>query len=1048
MTELSPTSIHVLHVDDEPDFADMAATFLETEDERFTVETTTSAAEGLERLTSDIDCIVSDYDMPGQNGIAFLKQVREEYPELPFILYTGKGSEEVASDAISAGVTDYLQKESGTDQYTVLANRIANAVEKFRAQEALEASQKRLSLFIEQSPLGVIEWNESFEAVRVNDAAEGILGYTEAELKGRSWEAIVPESEREAVNEVVTDLLDAEGGYHSVNENVRKDGTRITCEWHNRVITDETGDPFAIFSQFQDISDRKQSERELEQATERIEFALNQVNAGVWELDCETDTITSYPTHCLVFEADIETVSDVVERVHPDDRPRAESAVQTAVETGDALSVELKTRPDIDTEWVALQINPIEDEGTVSRVIGLARDISDRKARQLKLTDLQQRTQALMHTSTRKEAARVATDAADGVLDAPLSGVHLLNDREDMLEPAAIVDRVADAFDEVPSYQREVSPGSRAALIWSVFERGESLRIDNTHEHAQLTEPTPAGSLIIHPMDGHGVFIVSSDEPHAFTDTDEVIVEILATTLTTALDRVERERACRDRERELEATNAVLSTLFETLPVGVLAENAARDVIAVNQRLFELFEMPDTADEIIGTDCERMAEQVSEMFVDADGFVERINGLVAQREPTKNEELSLTDGRTFERSYQPIELPDRDGHLWMYRDITDRKAREARLRALNETTHRLMTADTRERISEIGVEAASNILGLAANAIHLYDNDQAALVPVAGTDATTELVGDIPTFTEGDSIAWRAYDQGETLALDDVRDDPDVYDPETPVRSELYLPLGDYGLLIAGSETPEEFDQQDIVFGEILADAIVVALDQVEQTEQLRAREQELTRQNDRLEEFTSVVSHDLRNPLNVADGRLELVREECDSEQLDTIARAHERMEALIDDLLTLAHHGETASDIEPVDLATLTENCWRNVATAKATLAVDINRRIRADRSRLKQLLENLIRNAVEHGGEDVTVTVRELDDGFYVEDDGSGIPENARDDVFDVGYSTAEDGTGFGLSIVNQVVDAHGWTIRVTDGSEGGARFEIRGDRIFAE
>jgi PAS domain S-box-containing protein len=1048
MSEPSPNSIRILHVDDEPDFADVAATFLETEDERFTVETATSAAEGIERLTSAIDCIVSDYDMPGQNGIAFLEQVRAEYPEVPFILYTGKGSEEVASDAISAGVTDYLQKESGTDQYTVLANRIANAVEQCRAREALEASQNRLSLFIEQSPLGVIEWSEVFEVVQMNDAAEDILGYSEPELKGRSWEAIVPESDQEPVGAVVTDLLDAEGGYHSVNENVRKDGTRITCEWHNRVITDETGDTVAIFSQFQDISERKRSERELEQATERIEFALDQVNAGVWELDPETDSITSYPTYCPVFDADIETVTDFLERIHPDDRPRAESAVQTAVETGNALSVEWQTSPDIDAEWVALQVNPIEDEGAVSRVIGLVRDISDRKARQRKLTQLQQQTQALMQTCTREETAQVATDAADDVIDAPLSGAHLLNGSADMLEPAATVDQVSDTFDEVPSYQREAPSGSRAGLIWSVFEGGDPLRIDDTHEFAQLTEPTPARSVIIHPMESHGVFIVSSDEPHAFTETDEVLIEILATTLTTALDRVEQERARRDRERELEETNAVLSTLFETLPVGVLVEDAARDVIAVNQRLFELLEIHGTADEIRSADCEQLAEQVSEMFVDADGFVERINELVAEREPTENEELSLDDERTFDRSYRPIELPDGDGHLWMYRDVTNRKTREARLRALNETTHRLMTVDTRERISDIGAEAASDILGLDANAIHLYDDDQAALVPVAETDAGVELVGDIPTFTEGDSIAWRAYEQGETVALDDVHDDPDIYNPETPVRSELHLPLGDYGLLIAGSETPEAFDQQDIVFGEILADAIVVALDQREQTEQLRARERELTRQNDRLEELTSVVSHDLRNPLNVASGRLELVRQECDSEHLDTIARAHERMETLIDDLLALARHGEAASEIDSVDLATLTENCWRNVATGTATLAVDIDRRIRADRSRLKQLLENLIRNAVEHGGEDVTVSIGELGDGFYVEDDGPGIPENARDDVFDVGYSTTEDGTGFGLSIAKQVADAHGWTIRVTDSSGGGARFEIRGVEIPAE
>lgn len=1048
MVEISPHSIRILHVDDEPNFADMAATFLENENERFTVTTATDASDGLEQLTSDIDCIVSDYDMPGQNGIGFLEQVREEYSELPFILYTGKGSEEVASDAISAGVTDYLQKEAGTDQYAILANRIANAVAQFRAQEALQASQKRLSLFIEQSPLGVIEWGETFEPVQANDAAQDILGYTEAELKRQSWDEIIPESDREAVNEVVTQLLDGEGGYHSINENVRRDGTRITCEWYNHVITDETGDPVAIFSQFQDITDREQSKRALEQATERIEFALDQVNASLWELDPETDTITSYPTRCSVFEAGIETVTDVLERVHPEDRARAESAIQTAVETGDALRIECQTSPGIDAEWVALQIDPIETEGEVPRVIGLTRDISDRKARQRKLTHLQQRTQALMQTRTREETARVATDAADDVIDAPLSGVHLLNNSEDLLEPAALVDRVSDAFDEVPSYQRGAPSGSRAAIAWRVFVRGESLRIDDTHEYDQLTEQTPARSVIIHPVEGHGVFIISSDEPHAFTDTDEVLVEILATTLTTALDRVEQERIRRDRERELEETNAVLATLFETLPAGVLAEDADRDVIAVNQRLLELFELTGTTDEVIGADCEQVAERVSELFVDADSFVERINELVAERNPTENEELSLADGRTFERSSRPIELPTGDGYLWMYHDITERKAREARLRALSETTNRLMAAETRERISEIGVEAASDVLDLDANAIHLYDDDRTGLVPFAGTDAGVELVGDIPTFTEGDSIAWRAYEQGETMALGDVHDDPDIYNPETPVRSELHLPLGDHGLLIAGAEPSEAFDRQDITFGEILADALIVALDQVEQTEELRAREQELTRQNDRLEEFTNVVSHDLRNPLNVADGQLELAREECDNEHLDVIAHTHDRMEALIEDLLTLARHGETATESEPVELASLTENCWQNVTTPKAILGADIDRRIRADRSRLQQLFENLMRNAVEHGGEDVTVTVGELEDGFYLEDDGPGIPEAERDNVFDLGYSTAEDGTGLGLSIVKQVADAHGWTIRVTDGSEGGARFEMRGVGTLAE
>ena len=203
-------AIHVLHVDDDPDLAEIAATHLERHDERFSVETAASADEALDRLgVEDLDCIVSDYEMPGRNGIELLEVVRERAPEMPFILYTGKGSEEVASDAISAGVTDYLQKETGTSQYAVLANRVANAVEQHRSKREAEAASERLSLFFEQSPLGVIEWDEDFTVTRVNEQAEAILGYDEAALVGEPWEVIVPDSEMAHLEGVVEDLLAA-----------------------------------------------------------------------------------------------------------------------------------------------------------------------------------------------------------------------------------------------------------------------------------------------------------------------------------------------------------------------------------------------------------------------------------------------------------------------------------------------------------------------------------------------------------------------------------------------------------------------------------------------------------------------------------------------------------------------------------------------------------------------------------------------------------------------------------------------------------------------
>ncbi|WP_435072859.1 two-component system sensor histidine kinase NtrB [Halorubrum sp. HHNYT27] len=209
-----------------------------------------------------------------------------------------------------------------------------------------------------------------------------------------------------------------------------------------------------------------------------------------------------------------------------------------------------------------------------------------------------------------------------------------------------------------------------------------------------------------------------------------------------------------------------------------------------------------------------------------------------------------------------------------------------------------------------------------------------------------------------------------------------------------------------------------------------------------RRREEALKEKNERLEEFTGIVSHDLRNPLSVAEGRLELAREECDSEHLDAVADAHERMETLIDDLLTLARDGDEIEGAERVPLRELVEACWAGVETAAASLRVETDRVVYADRSRLRQVFENLVRNAIEHGGEDVMVTVGDVTGGFYVVDDGPGIPKSDRESVFEPGFTTNDDGTGFGLEIIDAVASAHGWDVRVTGPAGGGARFEFTG------
>jgi len=222
--------------------------------------------------------------------------------------------------------------------------------------------------------------------------------------------------------------------------------------------------------------------------------------------------------------------------------------------------------------------------------------------------------------------------------------------------------------------------------------------------------------------------------------------------------------------------------------------------------------------------------------------------------------------------------------------------------------------------------------------------------------------------------------------------------------------------------------------------------------------ERRLERQNERLAEFAEVVSHDLRNPLNVAQGRVELLQDHYDDEHLDATMRAHERMAALIGDILSLAREGGTVEDVEPVALAETVADCWQNVETADAELVVETDCTVVADRGQFQRLLENLLGNAVEHGstspdskarqdavehgGPDVTVTVGDIADGFFVADDGPGIDAATRERLFDAGYSTSPEGTGFGLAIVERVAEDHGWEVSAVESADGGARFEVTG------
>nr|WP_222928443.1 PAS domain S-box protein [Haloplanus rubicundus] len=777
--------IHVLHVDDDADFAALTATFLEREDDRFVVDTATSVDAGLDRLAAGgVDCVVSDYDMDRTNGIDFLTRVRDGYGDLPFVLFTGKGSEEVASEAISAGVTDYLQKGRGTERYEILAHRISNAVEAHRSHAESETQRQRLEGILKTVPGCIVQVDTDGRFVFANERAKEVLGLERSAVTDRAYNdpewrirdldgEPIPDAEL-PFSKVCRREAPIYGDRHTIQW---PDGTEKLLRINGAPLFDGDGAFEGVVFSLTDITAERERRRTLEETERRLDLAMEATDTGVWEWYPETDTLVWDETLERVmgldsgeFEGTYEAFAD---RVHPADLPTVERAAEHALETGDAYRSEFRM---------------FHADGSV-----------------------------------------VWVEARGQVVDGRLLGIH-----------------------------------------------------------------------------------------HDIT---------------------ERKR----REREVERTKGRLDSILENTTTPMFMKDEDGAYLFVNRRYEELFGLTEA--QVVGHTDEELHPSSMAAEVRAND-----RQVVETGEPLTTEERIVVDGE--ERIFLTSKVPVHDGS-----------------------------------------------------------------------------------------------DDGEPNA----------------------------------------------VFG--------VAKDITER----EAYRSKLERQNELLEQFAGVVSHDLRSPLTVAQGRLDLASTECDSPHLDDASDALARCQELIDDLLTLARTGERTTTVEPVSLADAVEDCWQTVETGDATLDIATTRTVRADHSRLEQLLQNLVQNAVEHGstsprshapedavkhgstsprshapedavkhgstsprshapedavehgstgnqtqsddavehgGSGLTITVGDLDRGFYVADDGTGFPADAYERVFEAGYSTDDEATGFGLGIVAQVAADHGWTVDVTRSEAGGARFEIRG------
>ena len=1150
-------TFQVLYADHDSDFAGFLQGRLEREEQRLAVRTADTTRDVLDSIDA-VDCVVVGSRLHGTDPIEMTESIRERTADLPVVLFTARGSESLASDAISAGVSDYVVREPGVEQYRILATRLVNLAEGYRAERRATAATERLTAVYERIDDAFYAVDDEWEVTYWNEQM--------AERTGVSAKDIVGET----VWDVFPGMVDSEAydRYHEAMATQQ----RVTFEtyvesleyWTEvRVFPDENG--LSIYSR--EITDQKDHEQALERQSAHLRRFHEITTDDTASFDNQLQELVALGRDRLAVDAGIVAEFGDKYAVRAADAPdlpvdpgerfemagticaeMMEGAVDTIWTASDVIadahpvyrdrSVEVFIGIPIDTPegtYGAISFAGFDDDSppisehdrTFVRLLAqwIGREVSRRAARQEAQTNeryLREVIDALPQQVFVKDAdgqyllANKAAADVYGVSPAELEGstdaeygkesAH----RDFRADDVAVIesgeaktvpeDTFADADGEKQTVRTEIQPletphgDERQALVVTtdITERKRlEQQLDRSRKRLrQIIDLLPQ-------------LVFAKSESGEYLFANEALADAYGTTVTAIEGATDTELANSETEaeqfraddREVIESGDSKTIPEETLtypdgethvletrkipfePVGsdnraVLGVSTDITRLKETERELRRFEMAveSAAHGIYVTDTDATIEYVNPAFEEITGYsaseaigrtprilrsgnlregyyAEMWNAITAGEVWHEEIEDRRKSGEMYyaDQTITPIE--NESGEIQSFvaiqRDITDRKRLEQRLRGLHNVGRELTVAKTFEEVAKAGVSAAEETLELPAATVWRYDEHADELTPVAVSESVRDIVSSPPTIGQDDSLPRWVFEHGEMRVVEDLAATEHAEDDPIPLRSAIAVPLGDLGVIAAGSTEVGAFDNLDADLFQILSGAVEAAMTRAERERQLREREHELARQNERLDEFASVVAHDLRNPLSIAIGMLDIAQQTGADEHFQKTDDALTRIEELIDDILTLARQPGTIEQTSAVSLANVARESWGYVQTGDADLIVDCetSETIEANSDRLAQLLENLFRNAVEHGGKDVTVRLGTTADGFYVADDGVGIPEDAREAVFEHGYTTSDDGTGLGLSIVADIATAHGWEPTVAESDSGGARFEFR-------
>jgi PAS domain S-box-containing protein len=944
----------VLLVDDEPMLLDIGRLFLERQGD-IRVYTAASAQEGLEYLEQgEVDIVVSDYQMPGMDGIAFLKELKQRGDTTPFIIFTGRGREEVVIDALNSGADFYVQKGGDpTAQFTDLAHKIRQAVHRRGMERELEDERNRLEQVTENLGACLMIIDTHYRVVWTNKVSRDVFGKTEGELCYRARQKRTNMCPGCGIGRIFNGEIE-----RATFERVftGKTGETYHFEAIATPLRDEKGAVYAALEVAMPITEIKETEEALRASEQEKKIILDSVDENITFQDRSLRILWAnrVAAESIAMKPDELVGHHCYELWHQRDTPCPECPVVKAIRTKQPQRGEMAT-PD-GRVWFVGGSPVLDEAGEVQGAVETTLDITERRRSRELLQMIQfsiDQAEDLIFWFGEDGRFIYVNDAASGLLEYT---------REELLGM-----RVPDVCPELPPQDWNEE--------WGTLERKKSSVI--------RTVLRPRDGTTI-PVEIKGTLVRIGERPAACAIARDL------------RDQIRAEEALRASEEKFRGIAQRSSDMIYTC----YHEGGITYISPAVERILGY-----TPEELIGEKCRDYildsSREAWQRCYDAVSRGDMVQGEVIEFR-RKGGSVAV-----IEVSESPIVRDDRVvGVQTVGRDITERlKVRKA----LEESERRFRTlVESAEDVILI-IDRTTRITYANPYAARMLGRDRASIEGETLEELfTPEMVDPV------EELRKKVFDSGET------------------VRFTFFHPMSNHWFDVTMVPLQREGTQ--------VTTLCCIARDITDQ----KHMEQSFAQANAKLQLLSSITRHDILNQITALLAYVTLLKEQVpENPEIQRYIDLIEELTYRIEGQISFTRDYENMGVKQPAwqNVRQTVERAGDSLSLDTIDLSVETGTlEVFAD-PMLEKVFSNLISNSIQHGGgvTRIRISARKRDGGavILVEDDGTGIPEEMKEDIFCKGVGKHK---GYGLFLAREILSITGISIHESGRAGEGARFEL--------